>query len=307
MKWDLFISHASEDKEEFVIPLVEALTSYGVNVWFDKTELKIGDSLSKKIDEGLIKSNYGLIVISKDFMKKGWTDYELKSLLNKEIGNKKVMLPIWHNVTKKDIEEFSLYLLDKFAINSSNQKINDIAINIIEVVRPDIYKIITNISMTKRLYENSETIEMEVRDIEKLIEHVDKTKIKRHEELAMDTQIIIKAIHEIFKDVTKEKYEDILNIYKYNTNPHKEALVELKNAIIYHRCTHKCGYSLKKRKDIYRLIQGISLFGDKFATSQIFKYLGKEDIKKIEDIYYKFEPNNSDINSTILFTLEDKE
>ncbi|GAA0085282.1 hypothetical protein UT300007_17210 [Clostridium sp. CTA-7] len=304
MKWDVFISHASEDKEQFVIPLVEILKNYGINVWFDKTELKIGDSLSKKIDEGLIKSNYGLIVISKDFMKKGWTDYELRSLLSKEINNRKVILLIWHNVTKKDIEEFSLFLTDKVAINSANQTIDDIAKSIIEVVRPDIHKVITNLAISKRLYKNAENVAMEAKEITKLIEYSDQTKTKKHEELALDTKIIIRAIHEIFKEVTKEKYEEVIDIYKYNTNPHKEALVELKNAILYYQCTNKCGYSLKKRKDIYKLIQGLSLFGDNFESIGFFKYLDKEDIKKIKKAYYEFEPDTSEVNSTILFTVK---
>jgi hypothetical protein len=46
--WDVFISHASEDKDSFVRPLAEALTESGLQVWFDETALKIGDSLGPK-------------------------------------------------------------------------------------------------------------------------------------------------------------------------------------------------------------------------------------------------------------------
>lgn len=86
MEWDVFISHATEDKSGFVIPLVNKLKQYGVKVWFDKFELKVGDSLSKNIDEGLRKSKYGIVIISKSFLNKGWTDYEYRSLLSREIG-----------------------------------------------------------------------------------------------------------------------------------------------------------------------------------------------------------------------------
>jgi len=301
MKWDVFISHASEDKEEFVIPLVETLKNYGVSVWFDKTEIKVGDSLSKKIDEGLIKSNYGVIVISKEFMRKIWTDYELRSLLQKEINNKKVILPIWYNVTKKDIEEFSLYLVDKFAIDSSSQTINDIAKSIIEVVRPDIYKVITNLSVSKRLYNNAEELKLGFKEFNELFKYAYDRKSKKHEELSLDTMIIIKAIHEIFKEVTKETYEEIVEIYKYNSNPHKEALIELKNAIVYHQCTYKDDYSLSQKNDIYTLIQMISSFDNFEVPDEFFKYLNKDDIKKVKSIFNEFEPDVSNIDSTILF------
>jgi sulfite reductase alpha subunit-like flavoprotein len=66
--YDVFISHASEDKEDVARPLAEALRSNGLNVWYDEFELKIGDSLRRKIDKGIANSNFGVIVISRDFI-----------------------------------------------------------------------------------------------------------------------------------------------------------------------------------------------------------------------------------------------
>lgn len=57
---DVFISHASEDKDEFVRPLANALIQQGLNVWFDEMTLRIGDSLRQKIDKGLANSRVGL-------------------------------------------------------------------------------------------------------------------------------------------------------------------------------------------------------------------------------------------------------
>ena len=71
----MFISHASEDKDEVVRPLAMALKEKGLSVWYDEFELKIGDSLRRKIDLGLAKSNFGIVVISRDFINKGWTNY----------------------------------------------------------------------------------------------------------------------------------------------------------------------------------------------------------------------------------------
>lgn len=69
-EYDVFISHASEDKDSVVRPLALALKEKGVNVWYDEFELKIGDSLRRKIDQGLSKSKFGIVVISRSFIKK---------------------------------------------------------------------------------------------------------------------------------------------------------------------------------------------------------------------------------------------
>ena len=57
--WDVFISHASEDKEAVALPLRDALVSLGVTVWLDKTELTVGDSLRRQIDQGIRSSRLG--------------------------------------------------------------------------------------------------------------------------------------------------------------------------------------------------------------------------------------------------------
>ena len=110
-KWDVFISHASEDKDDITEKIVKLLVYFGIKVWYDKNILSVGDSLSKSIDIGLSDSRYGIIILSKNFIKKGWTDYEFRSLLNREIGKKKVILPIWHKITKETIEKYSPFLL----------------------------------------------------------------------------------------------------------------------------------------------------------------------------------------------------
>ncbi len=51
MKYDVFISHASEDKD-WVKGLVSSLDLEGVSVWYDEQQLKVGDSLREAIDMG---------------------------------------------------------------------------------------------------------------------------------------------------------------------------------------------------------------------------------------------------------------
>jgi hypothetical protein len=65
----LFISHASEDKTDFVRPLAEALKSHFA-IWYDEHELTLGDSLLKKINAGLAACDYGVVVLSPAFFQK---------------------------------------------------------------------------------------------------------------------------------------------------------------------------------------------------------------------------------------------
>ena len=133
-EYDVFISHSSSDKEDFVRPLAVELHSIGVKVWYDEFELKIGDSLRRSIDQGLIKSRYGIVVLSTSFFKRNWTQYELDGLVNKEMNGVKVILPIWHKVTKDEVQSYSPSLADKVALNSSIYSIKEIAKRIKELI-----------------------------------------------------------------------------------------------------------------------------------------------------------------------------
>lgn len=134
VKYDVFISHASEDKEEFVKPLVEALQNTGYKVWYDEFTLKVGDSLRRSIDNGLKASRYGIVVFSSAFFAKNWTQYELDGLLTREMEGHKVILPIWHMVSKNQVQNFSPSLADKKAINSSLSTIDEIVVQLAEVL-----------------------------------------------------------------------------------------------------------------------------------------------------------------------------
>ncbi len=113
-QWDAFICHAGEDKA-FVRPLAEALNKRGLKVWFDELELKIGDSLRRRIDEGLRSCRYGIVILSHDFFAKEWPQWELDGLVARQMEGKKIILPVWHNVTSEDVRRYSPSLSDKLA------------------------------------------------------------------------------------------------------------------------------------------------------------------------------------------------
>jgi hypothetical protein len=114
----LFISHASEDKDAFVRPLAEALRKK-FDVWYDEYELRIGDSLRAKIDEGLRKADYGIVVLSPAFFTKKWTQAELDGLLSLETSTHKLILPVWHQITLAEVTAQSPILAGRLAADGA--------------------------------------------------------------------------------------------------------------------------------------------------------------------------------------------
>ena len=94
MVWQLFIAHASEDKSAVAQPLAEALSRRGISVWYDKYELKLGDSLREKIDEGLAKSQYGIVILSPIFFQKFWSKSEFAALIQREVEGELHPIPV---------------------------------------------------------------------------------------------------------------------------------------------------------------------------------------------------------------------
>jgi len=133
-EYDVFISHASEDKDEVVRPLAHALKSSGLKVWYDEFELRIGDSLRRKIDKGLARSRFGVVVLSRSFFQKGWPNYELDGIVTRAVTGEQVILPIWHNISKAEVIEYSPSLADKLARNTASHTVDEIAKEIIEVI-----------------------------------------------------------------------------------------------------------------------------------------------------------------------------
>jgi hypothetical protein len=117
--WDVFISHASEDKAAVARPLYELLTKAGIKVWLDEHELHVGDSLRAKIDHGLGGSRYGVVVLSRAFFSKDWPERELNALFALESSSRKMILPVWHGVDQAMVAKYSPILADRLASNTA--------------------------------------------------------------------------------------------------------------------------------------------------------------------------------------------
>jgi hypothetical protein len=137
--WDVFISHASEDRESVAAPLADILVRSGLRVWLDQQEIKLGDSIRGKIDEGLSRSRFGVVVLSPAFLRKSWTQQELGGLMSIEEQGTKVILPVWHQLTRSELARQSPLLADRAAANT-DAGLSAVGSQIVDVVlyrRPD--------------------------------------------------------------------------------------------------------------------------------------------------------------------------
>jgi hypothetical protein len=120
VSWDVFICHASEDKEPFVRRLAERLRAEGLKVWYDEFTLTMGDSLRRSIDSGLVSSGYGLVVLSHHSLTKDWPQHEIDGLMALEVAGRKVILPVWHNIDADEVRRRCPTLAGRVAAKSSD-------------------------------------------------------------------------------------------------------------------------------------------------------------------------------------------
>lgn len=115
----IFISHASEDKQGVAKPLAQELTRRGFTIWLDEFELKVGDSLRRKIDDGIRRCDFGIVILSEHFFSKEWPQTELDALFTKEVvAGKKILLPVWHSLELHDIARHSPFLAARLGIST---------------------------------------------------------------------------------------------------------------------------------------------------------------------------------------------
>lgn len=117
----IFLSHASEDQADFVRPLAETLSKFPdeFRVWYSEYELTVGDRLLTKIDGGLKSCDYGVVVLSPSFFAKRWPREELEGLFQLETTERKVILPVWKDVTESDVRGFSPILASRLGADAS--------------------------------------------------------------------------------------------------------------------------------------------------------------------------------------------
>ncbi len=153
-QFDIFLSHANEDKDNVARPLAKLLRNAGLKVWFDEEVITIGDSIRRSIENGLNNSRYGLVILSKNFFAKEWPQMELDALMAKEISKGKTILPVWHKVNHDDVVKYAPILADKYAVTTDNGLL-PVIINILQLLSKTRNELLNHV---KSLRENMNSI-----------------------------------------------------------------------------------------------------------------------------------------------------
>ena len=117
--YDFFISHAWKDKEDFVDGLVKGAEAAGLDIWYDQDAMIWGDSIRRKIDDGLRRCYFGVVVLSPNFFERPWTQYELDGIVQRDLTGAGRLLPIWHRLTQDDVAKRAPSLAGRLALPTS--------------------------------------------------------------------------------------------------------------------------------------------------------------------------------------------
>jgi hypothetical protein len=131
-EWDVFIAHASEDKDACARQLANPLNDTKVAVWYDEFRIEVGDSLRRSIDEGFSRSRFGIVMLSPNFFAKEWPQRELDGLATRDLDTRKVILPVWLDV---DVARYSPPLADRRAAKARDG-MDEVVESLLRVLRP---------------------------------------------------------------------------------------------------------------------------------------------------------------------------
>jgi hypothetical protein len=124
--WDVFISHASEDKAQLVRPLADALKEYGVKVWYDSFSMQPGSNLGHSIDAGIAAAEFGIIVLSPRFIAKEWPRYEFDALCQRRTEQGGRLIILWHTLAQEDRPEWTRALDLEKCLDTATQPLTGV-------------------------------------------------------------------------------------------------------------------------------------------------------------------------------------
>ncbi len=280
-KYDIFISHASEDKDAIVRPLATILERLTVRVWYDEFSLQLGDSLTASIDKGLQESRYGLVVLSKAFLSKRWPEYEYRSLMTREIDGERAILPLWYDVTKEDVKNFSLYLADIKALSISKANFEKILPAILKVVRPDIYQERRMQGVLRRAVEDGTKKLVKMSEI--------KRATSKQSKLTRQQLIRSKAVYYGIGRHLKRNFDDYVDQYELDVVPERELQSwEIMNACYLEMLERHANSTDRDREDYFKVLIALSVGWSEIAGLQLSDEAIEELVALWKENYYEF-------------------
>ncbi len=128
-QYDVFISHANKDKNEYVDSLNAAVRNLGVNIFYDTDVLSWGDNWKQVILEGTKSSEFAIIVISNNFFGREWTERELNEFLQQQNENRqKKVLPLLYGVSLDKLKKHYPELEEIQCIKAEEHDVEEIVI-----------------------------------------------------------------------------------------------------------------------------------------------------------------------------------
>lgn len=280
-KYDIFISHASEDKDAIVRPLATILERLSVRVWYDEFSLQLGDSLTASIDKGLQESRYGLVVLSKAFLSKRWPEYEYRSLMTREIDGERAILPLWYDVTKEDVKNFSLYLADIMALPISKANFGKILPAILKVVRPDIYRERRMQSVLRRAVEDGTKKMVKMSEI--------KRATSKQSKLSRQQLIRSKAVYYGIGRHLKRNFDEYVDQYELDVVPERELQSwEIMNACYLEVLERHANATDRDREDYFKVLIALSVGWSEVKDVQLSNDEIEELVALWKENYYEF-------------------
>lgn len=132
----MFVCHASEDKDEIARPLAHALRDAGFAVWYDEFALKLGDSLRRSIERGIVTAQHGIVILSPHFFAKNWPQAELDGLFAINIASGNSIIPVWHGIDQADVLRKSPLLADRIASKTADG-LDRVVTQILDTIEPN--------------------------------------------------------------------------------------------------------------------------------------------------------------------------
>jgi len=276
--YDVFISHASEDKRGFVQPLATALAAMDVAVWYDEFTLNAGDSLSKSIDRGLADSRFGLVVLSPSFLRKPWPEYELRGLVSKELGRDKVIVPIWLSISRDDVLAFSPPLADRFAIQADSLSLEEIAAEVLRVVRPDRHAQLRRVLLSTQLEGKAVNVQPQ-RVVAGSVRHSVFPKILLSR---------INLVRHVFLEMLPGTLEETIEDFRRDTHPEQEICVWEAMASVYLDFKRECKPDAARRNAAFNVLLHLSTGPLPTRPRRRWPLLSASDVKFIRERWNQF-------------------
>ncbi len=271
--YEAFISHASEDKENFVKPLAEFLEQQGLNIWYDEFALKIGDSLSESIDNGLAESKFAIVVFTKAYFEKFWTKEELKGIRALVSNNQTKILPIWLGVSREEVLGFSPILADIIAINANMKTIENIGSELIKITHPDLFAMINRRRAILKQIDESKPVMIPVDQI--------KMSDLRVKNLTISQISRVRTIRASLLEVLPMSQEQWEDGFKRDMHPEKEILWWECIASAYNEICKILSLNFEKKKKLFECM--FLLYNNNDANT-IGEFLSLQSDEEVEAV-----------------------